>query len=164
MNIDNKTKINIFLEFFNSTGSDLCVMDKDLTIIGISSGYAIRHGLANIDFVGLTASEIEEQRLFFPSVGAICARTRKKATIMQANHLGEHVLSTASPIFNEKGELEYILCYNAIDIADCTPPEKFEQAKNIVKKYYENLSHDIIQQLAINELNSTSVRMENILK
>lgn len=161
---EDRIKLKSYLDYFNLINSDLCVINKDLTVVLVNDGYCIRHGIEESEIIGSSVDALEEQNLFYPSVGKLCAEERKKVTIVQTNPRGDSILSTATPIFADNGELEYILCYNAIDIADCFyAPYKFDRAADILHSYIKSSTRTILKNCYTSSMNVRSKAMLEVL-
>ncbi len=161
----NIEELSAFIKYYNSVKSDLCIIDDKLRIVAVSDGYAERHGCRYEDLLGVSVDDIEKSGVFNPSVGKLCYDKKKKVTILQKNKKNETILSTAGPVFDNDGNIKYILCYNAIDIADCLyAPAKFERVKEIFHQYAKINNRQMIDSIKTNELNSRSSKMDNILR
>ncbi len=151
------------INYFSLIQSDLCISDEQGRIAFVSDGYCIRHGVEKEKLIGASPSEIEKQNLFYPSITKICLEKKKKITIAQTNPKGDVVLSTATPALDKNNNIKYILCYNALDIADCSyAPLKFDKVVKILNDYLNTSSTKHLHCPAT--LNSRSKKMADILQ
>lgn len=61
------------------------------------------------DIIGIHISILEEEGIFAPSVARMVLESNKQVDIIHQNKSGNRILSTGTPIFDEKGELSSII-------------------------------------------------------
>jgi transcriptional regulator with PAS, ATPase and Fis domain len=107
---------------------EVMVCDAHGTVVRVTDTYDRHFGVSAEYVLGKTVYELEKEGVFSPSITAIVLKTKKKITKRQFNYLGQPVLTTGVPIFNNEGEIKYVVCFNSLDSA---------QINNIKKKYNE---------------------------
>lgn len=161
MNAEDREILHPYIQYFNLIESDLCIADKNGVIIYISPGYANRHNLKEDEFLGTSSSELEQNNIFVPSITEVCLQKKKRVTLVQTNPRGNSILSTATPIFDKTGKIQYVLSYNSLDIADCYYGNyKFDAATSILNTYIRNMRAQNLQE---SHLNTRSAAMKNII-
>lgn len=73
------------------------------------------YGVPVEELIGKSVWELEQRGIYFPAVTPIVLREKKKVTIDQETAIGKTLMITATPIFDEKGEVELVIC-NSRDI------------------------------------------------
>lgn len=156
-------KLEASMQFFDLIGSDLTIADDTGTIIYVSEGYCDRHGISKDQILNVNCKELVVNDLFVPSIVEVCFNKRRKVTVAQKNPRGNVVLSTATPLFGNDGKIEYVLSYNAIDIADCSyAPLKFDKMSQILQSYINESME--ISDSTIRTLNTRSKQMADIIQ
>lgn len=109
--------LGFFLEIM-ANDTDVFVSDGQGIAIYINKNYIKNYNVLESEIIGKHVDELESIGIFMPSVTAQVIKQKKKVTLMQRNRLGEEILTTGVPIFNDYGEIEYVVSFPAIDIAD----------------------------------------------
>ncbi len=73
------------------------------------------YGVPVEELIGKSVWELEQRGVYFPAVTPIVLREKKKVTIDQETAIGKTLMITATPIFDEQGEVELVIC-NSRDI------------------------------------------------
>lgn len=107
---------------------EVMVCDAHGKVVRVTDTYDRHFGVSAEYVLGKSVYELETEGVFTPSITAIVLETKKKVTKRQINYLGKPVLTTGVPIFNDYGEIKYVVCFNSLDSS---------QINNIKKKYNE---------------------------
>lgn len=143
--------------------NDVTLTDGKGVVIRISDSYEKHYGVSKEAIIGKSIFELEEQGVFRPSVTAIVLVKKCKATILQKNKLGESILTTGVPIFNDLGEIQYVISFNSIDIADMTTlHDKYTKLNELMNEYNAEINELRMQDIKNKELIAKSKHMENI--
>lgn len=128
-------KMDILFDIMNNE-NDVFLADGKGRVIRVSDSYETHYGVNAESIIGKSVYELEEEGVFKPSVTAAVIKERKKVTIMQRNRMGDSILTTGVPVFSDSGEMEYIISFNSIDIADMASlNEKYEKLKEMMEEY-----------------------------
>lgn len=117
--IYDKEKMDILFQVMDN-GNDVTLTDGEGIVIRVSDSYEDYYGVSNMEVIGKSVYTLEKQGVFRPSVTAVVLEKKHKATILQKNKLGENILATGVPIFGDSGEIQYVISFNSVDIADIT--------------------------------------------
>lgn len=99
----------------------------DAIFIDSSEGYALwcneacreLYKVGPEDIYGVHVSDLEKSGIFAPSVAMLVMEQEEEVTIVHENKDGKKLLSTGTPIFNQKGELSKIVTTSR-DITELT--------------------------------------------
>lgn len=128
-------KMDILFDIMNNE-NDVFLADGKGRAIRVSDSYETHYGVNAESIIGKSVYELEEEGVFKPSVTAAVIKERKKVTIMQKNRMGDNILTTGVPVFSDSGEMEYIISFNSIDIADMASlNDKYEKLKEMMDEY-----------------------------
>lgn len=132
--------------------NDVTLTDSQGVVLRISDSYQDHYSVNREDIIGKTVYELEKENIFNPSVTKAVIKERKKVTLLQTNRRNEKVLTTGVPIFDEEGNLEYVISFNSIDIAEVTTLyDKYNKMDELLREYKVQ-----IQKLRMKELEGGS--------
>lgn len=143
--------------------NDVTLTDGKGVVLRVSDSYETHFGVSIDEVIGKSVFELEKQGVFSPSVTSSVLSERKKVTILQKNRMGDTVLTTGVPIFDDNGDIEYVISFNSIDIADMTTlSEKYEKLNNIMEEYNTQLRQLKFRDLQKNRFITKSRSMSDI--
>ena len=144
-----KEKMDILFKVMDNE-NDVTLTDGKGIVIRISDSYEKHYGVTKEDIIGKSIFSLESAGIFRPSVTAVVLEKKRKATILQKNKLGESILTTGVPIFGDNGEIQYVISFNSIDIANMTTlQEKYIKLTELMREYNAELN-----QLQMKEINN----------
>lgn len=95
------------------------------------------YGVAPEDLIGRTVHELEQRRVFSPSVTIPVLRDREQRTVLQTTLTGRRVIATGVPVFDASGELCRVVSAS-YDLSDL----------EVLHREYEQLSTKLLRQLS----------------
>lgn len=120
--------------------NDVTLTDKHGVVLRVSDSYETHYGVTKDNVEGKSVYTLEKERIFYPSVTDIVIKNKCKATIVQKNKLGHMILTTGVPIFDQQGQLEYVVSFNSIDIAGLSSmQEKYLKLKDLMAQFNSDL-------------------------
>lgn len=146
-----KDKMDIMFQIMDNE-NDVTLTDARGVVLRVSDSYEEHFGVRKEDVIGKSVYELEKNSVFRPSVTGAVIKERKKVTLLQTNKRNEKVLTTGVPVFDEDGELEYVISFNSIDIADVTNLyDKYDKLSEMMREYSAQ-----IQKMRMKEIESNS--------
>ena len=143
--------------------NDVTLTDGNGVVLRVSDSYELHYGVSLDEVVGKSVYDLEKQGIFKPSVTAYVLRERKKVTLMQKNQMGEAVLTTGVPIFDNMNRIEYVISFNSIDIADITNlHDKYKRLNVIMEEYNSQIQHLKMKEMQENKFITKSKSMMDI--
>lgn len=86
-------------------------------------------------YIGKSIYELQEQGILSPSISAIVLKEKRPVQIMQQTKTGKIIMSSAYPIFDDRGEIIRVISY-AIDQTEIRIlQEQYEQLERKLKGY-----------------------------
>lgn len=157
-----KEKMDILFKVMDNE-NDVTLTDGEGVVIRISDSYEKHYGVSKEDIIGKSIFSLEDQGIFKPSVTAVVLEKKRKATILQKNKLGESILTTGVPIFDDAGNIQYVISFNSIDIANMTTlHEKYIKLTELMNEYNAEINQLQMKEINEKELVAKSRHMENI--
>ncbi|MBO8162126.1 MAG: sigma 54-interacting transcriptional regulator [Brevibacillus sp.] len=92
--------------------------------------------------VGKTVEELERNRIFNPSITKQVLIEKKKKTIIQETKIGKKVLVTATPVFDEVGQIKYVISYSH-DVTELIHLRQYVTEMEKEMKKVRNELHDL---------------------
>lgn len=135
-------------EIIDTTEEDIIVTNHLGIIIKASKISGRHYGIDAIDLLGRSVYELERDNIFSPAISPLVLKQKKKVVVVQTTPEGQKVLITGIPIFNEVGEIEFIISYS-YEISDLL----------IIQDYLKELEYEML--IAKEEL--TLLRKENLI-
>ncbi|MFQ4625796.1 AAA family ATPase [Clostridioides difficile] len=131
--------MNLDLEFYQkileASHDEICVSDDKGIIIYCNKAFEENYGLKKEDILGKNVSFLEGSGYSTKSPIPIVLKTKTKFSLEQDTQTGKKLIITATPIFDENGNLEFTV-ENCRDITELNNiKNKLEDTKKQVKKY-----------------------------
>jgi len=143
--------------------NDVTLTDGEGVVIRISDSYEKHYGVTKEDIIGKSIFSLEAQGIFKPSVTAVVLEKKCKATILQKNKLGDSILTTGVPIFDDDGKIQYVISFNSIDIANMTTlHEKYIKLTELMSEYNAEINQLHMKDIHDKVLVTKSKHMANI--
>ena len=157
-----KDRMDIIFRIMDNE-NDVTLTDGDGIVLRVSDSYEKHYAVDKDEIIGKSVYELEKQGVFKPSVTVAVLEARKKVTLMQTNKKGEKVLTTGVPILDEAGDVEYIISFNSIDIADVTTLyDNYSKLTELMREYTAEIQHLKMKELEDKSLIAKSKEMSDI--
>lgn len=115
---------------------DMMLSDAKGTILRVSETYEKNFGFAHGSIVGRSAFDLEADGTFVPCITAEVIRQKQKVITTQTiNHRHKNVMTVGIPMFDARGELKYVVCFNTVSM---------EQI-NSIQRNYRRLQDSLLQ-------------------
>jgi PAS domain S-box-containing protein len=126
-------------KILDNSYDEIFVVDKDQTILYVNPVCQENYGLTQDEIIGMKAYELIDQGYCFPPVAPEVLKKKKRLTIEQTTIVGKKLICTATPVFNEKGDIELIV-ENSRDVTQIEMiKQNLEDAHELVKRYKEEV-------------------------
>jgi len=128
------------LEAVISCSSDeILIADGEGKVLRVNAVFEENFGLKVDEVLGKKVAELEERKVFFPSVTRMVLQKRSAQTVIQAHHSGRKLLATATPSFNLDGTI-FRVVVNTRDITRLNNlQQQLEEAELMKNRYYQEL-------------------------
>ncbi|EGT4029633.1 PAS domain S-box protein, partial [Clostridioides difficile] len=124
-----------YQKILEASHDEICVSDDKGIIIYCNKAFEENYGLKKEDILGKNVSFLEDSGYSTKSPIPIVLKTKTKFSLEQDTQTGKKLIITATPIFDENGNLEFTV-ENCRDITELNNiKNKLEDTKKQVKKY-----------------------------
>ena len=138
------------------------ITDGKGVAIKYNEAYCRITGIDAAELMGLTMEQIIDRGYASESVVMKVLKTRDTATTMPELKSGKLTLHTASPVFDENGEIVRVIS-NVRDITELNAiKSQLEQARELSEKYYSEIIQLRSQQAEVKGVIAESKAMKNI--
>jgi len=121
------------------SSDEILIADGEGKILRVNSVFEENFGIEVAEVLGKKVTELEERKIFFPSVTRMVLEKRSVQTVIQAHHSGRKLLATATPSFNPDGSI-FRIVVNTRDITRLNSlQQQLEEAELMKNRYYQEL-------------------------
>jgi len=134
-----RTIENEFYKILGAMHDDFVIIDKNGIIIQVLPNFETMYGISSEEAIGKSVFEMEERKIFNPSVAAIVLKSKKAETVLQLTGANKYLMCTAIPIKDENDEIIKIISYTR-DVTEYEAlKEEFHKLEEIVHIYNAEL-------------------------
>lgn len=163
MNSFEKELRDNFNEILDSMSDDLLISDGAGKVLKVNRSFEKLYNLSSEEALGRTVYELEEEGYFRPSIIAKVIQSGEKTTMAQKNQSDRDIIVTASPIFDSRGNVKFVVSFSR-DITEMVQLEKkYSRLQNKVAKYSAEIKALRKENGADSEIIISSVQMERIM-
>lgn len=145
----------------NSIYDEIFVTDDKGTVIFVNKAAERLYNKKAEDIIGYNVKQLEKEGYFTPSITRLVMKTQKKQSLIQTTNLGQKILVTAIPVFNDEGQITKIVS-NARQLNELVSLcNELEEKERLIQQY----KSEIKQLKAINmsePLYYASYKMEEV--
>jgi PAS domain S-box-containing protein len=128
----------LFTSIFQSSYDGIYVADANGNGVMVNEAYTRITGVQKEELIGRNLQELEREGIISESVSFKVLKSKKPMTIVQTVR-GKEVLATGSPVYNEQGEIEYIVT-NIRDISELNRLKlELQQSKALTQKFINEI-------------------------
>lgn len=139
MNSNNKNIQNILVSIFQSSYDGIYVADNDGVGIMVNQAYSRITGVKSEELLGKTMKTVVKEGIVSESVTLKVLEEKTPKTIIQTVR-GKELLVTGNPVFDENGEIAYVVT-NVRDISALNHMKtKLQQSIKLTEKYLHEIS------------------------
>ena len=122
-------------KILDNSHDEIYVTDAEGTVIYVNNACEKHYGVKQSDIIGKSSKEIGERKYWSPRVSPLVFKKNQSITLEQKTCLGKTLLTTATPIFDENGNIEFII-ENSRDITETDGiKHELEMSKQLLKRY-----------------------------
>jgi len=157
--------INQELEsIFNSSYDEIYVTDGRGVTLKVNNAVYKNCNLPADYFVGRNVEELEKEGYFSPSATKKALESRNIVTVRSVTNTGQQLVTTATPIFNEAGEIVRVIC-NVRNITELFELRKrLEETECLVHNYRLELAKLDEKRAKIDEIIGVSKQILEVRK
>ena len=126
------------MEFLEHFSDAMLVTDRNMVITAVTPNCFGSFGMRPEDVIGKKVTELEEEGTHFPSASPISYREKRRVTLIQTTSLGRKMLVTATPVFDDAGEITRIVS----SITDVTELLEFRDSGIQDRTFIKGVDHE----------------------
>lgn len=153
-----------FYALLNNSPDGIWISDKEGMVLRVNRAAQENSAFKQEDVIGKSISQILKEEHIKTSATAKALETQKQQSVLEYKEkTGRTLLITATPIFNQDGELEFIIA-NERDISQLNKiREELEQSRLEAEKVKEELTEQYLRELGREEIIAESKEMKHVL-
>ena len=121
----------------NFSYDGLYVTDKNGVTLCVNKSYERITGINVEELIGKNIVELESQGMFYPIITPWVLKNKKPVTAHQTIKTGKQVIITGNPVFDEQGEIVYVVT-NVRDLTEIKQLRDEINKLKMEKKIYDN--------------------------
>lgn len=106
-----KEKEQEFIDILESLHDDFVIISNKGIIEKVLPSFDELYGISSADAIGRSVQEMEERKIFNPSVALRVLKSLKPEVMLQKISSGAYLMCTAIPVFDKKGNLQKVISY-----------------------------------------------------
>lgn len=99
-------------EILETYDEDVIVTNREGIIIKATRISGQHYGIEAEELIGKSVYDLEASKIFSPAITPLVLQQKKKVVTIQQTPSGAKVLVTGMPVFNENGDVEFIISYS----------------------------------------------------
>lgn len=151
-------------ELLETMHDNVVISDSIGVILWASPSCEITYDISMDQLVGKTIFEMEQQKIFYPSVAALVQKSKKMITIVEQNKMGQKLVVTGIPIVNEKKEIKQVISYSFDPTYLLELQEQYKDLQNLIERYSAEIRELREKEMDFPDVITKSTQMRNVLK
>ncbi|KDR96412.1 PAS domain S-box-containing protein [Peptoclostridium litorale DSM 5388] len=146
---------------------EIFVYDNDYKVVYVNKACERHYGMKAKELIGNNFFDLLSDDKWYPSVLPIVYKEKKQFTIEQTSYLGKKLITTAVPLFDENGDIEYVVMtvYDAsCDLVNQRMLMEEEQKKRGGEEGDQSKKSDNEKADSISDIFFSSAKMEKVIK
>ncbi|GAB4256877.1 sigma-54 interaction domain-containing protein [Thermincola ferriacetica] len=151
-------------KILDNSHDEIYVTNADGIVIYVNNACERHYGVKASDIIGKRSEELSKMNYWAPRVSPIVLKRKRSFTLEQKTCTGKTLLTTATPIFDSNGNIEYIV-ENSRDITESEGiRHELEKSLRLLKRYKTEVEVLRKREMAIPDIMHQSKQMEGILR
>lgn len=159
-----KLSYDELLRILDNSFDEILVFDAAGNVVYVNSSCINHYGRKAEEMLGKQSNELVEQNLWGPRLSPLTQQYKKRLTMEQMSCTGVKLLTTATPVFDEYGQIEYII-ENVRDVSEGHGlKEELEASRDFLAEVTEYVVKQRINEFTIRNFVANSDVMQEIIK
>ncbi len=124
-----------FLNMLSVLHDDFVIIDRYGVIVSAMPNFETMYGISRQEAIGKTIFEMEEKKIFNPSVAIRVFKSGNTETLLQLTGAGKYLMCTAIPIKDKDGNIEKVVSYTRDITKYQTLKDEYENLEDTLKLY-----------------------------
>jgi PAS domain S-box-containing protein len=128
-------------EVVDAVHNDLLITDQKGVVIYANKATEKLYLIPREEIIGKTVDELEKRKIFTPSITKKVLKEKRKQTLIQETKIGTKVLVTANPIFDDQGDIKWVVSYSY----DVTELLHLKEYVNKMEEEMKKVRHELFE-------------------
>ena len=125
----------ILKKILDNSHDEIYVTNSEGIVLYVNNACEKHYGVKASDIIGKNSQEISNKKLWGPRLSPIVLKRKRSFTLEQTTCTGKTLLTTATPIWNEEGNIELVI-ENSRDITETEGIKyELEKSRKLLKRY-----------------------------
>lgn len=159
-----KLSLQLLRKILDNSFDEIFVTNAEGVVVYVNKTCEKHYGKKPAEMMGKTSQEMTEQNWWGPRLSPLCVKYKKRLTMEQKTCLGRTLLTTATPVLDSNGEVEFVI----ENVRDITPgdgiKEEMEKTIQFLKKCDMDIEEEWKAELTIPNFIVNSDQMKNIVR
>lgn len=124
-----------FDDILDAIHEDLLITDGDGYVLKVNPTFESVYGIKRDEAIGKTVYQLEEEGYFKPSIIAKVLSSKKKITMRQHNNRNRDIVVTATPVFNEAGQINFVVSFSRDITEMLNLQQEYSKLENKIEQY-----------------------------
>ncbi|MEG1497511.1 MAG: sigma 54-interacting transcriptional regulator [Clostridiales bacterium] len=152
------------LRILNHSFDEIFVTDANGVVVYVNASCVNHYGQQYNEMVGKRSKELTAQNLWGPRLSPLAKQYKKRLTMKQLSCTGITMLTTASPVFNKNGEVDFVI-ENVRNVTEGEGiKEEMADTQIFLNQLEESIEENMVEELTIENFIANSKVMKNIIK
>lgn len=153
---------NVLKKILDNSHDEIYIIDAKGKVVYVNNACERHYGVKASEVIGKNSSELSEMNFWTPRVSPIVLKRKRSFTLEQKTCTGKTLLTTATPVFDSNGEIEYII-ENSRDITESEGiKHELDKSQKLLKRYKMEVEVLRKKELNIPELQFNNTKMKFI--
>jgi PAS domain S-box-containing protein len=121
-------------KILDNSYDEIFVLDRNDRVIYVNNVCERHYGMKASEVIGQTLTKLSRLGYWHPLITPLVHKEKRRVTMEQTTYLGKKLITTVTPVFDEKGEIEMTV-HNARDLT------QLEGIKRELEKTRDELTH-----------------------
>lgn len=151
-------------KILDNSHDEIYVTNSEGIVIYVNNACEKHYGVKAADIIGKSSKEISEKKYWSPRISPLALKRKKSFTLEQKTCLGKTLLTTATPIYDQEGNIELII-ENSRDITESEGiRHELEISKQLLKRYKSEVAALRKKETKIPDFICHSKKMRNLVE
>ncbi len=157
-----------YKQVVDSMFDDLAIVDENGILIYATKGFEKQYDVKLSDVIGKSVDEIEDDKIFNPSVAKAVFEARTEVIMSHKNKKGNYIIVIGFPVFKDSGKIKYVVSYSPTSKEITSLQKEHSRLLDKLEEYQQTLNEfqaefGVLMQDG-NMIQGSSQTMENINK
>lgn len=154
----------ILKKILDNSHDEIYVTNSEGIVLYVNNACEKHYGVKASDIIGKNSQEISNKKLWGPRLSPIVLKRKRSFTLEQKTCTGKTLLTTATPIWNEEGNIELVI-ENSRDITETEGIKyELEKSRKLLKRYKLQVEELRKKELSTPDFICNSKKMQKLLE